>query len=291
MVALALLGALVGGGLFMCWFALAGSPPRLDQALARLDRDGLAITSVADERRGLDDALVRFLRRCTLGELDADLAICQRNEARHAAEKLTTALGLICVVVALSFALVLVGVGLPPVTVMMLVVVAGGVGVVVPDLTLRANASARRHAFRHALSSYLDLVNVLLAGGAGMETALVAAADAGDGWVFQHLREELLRARTTRRSPWDCFRDLGDRLGVKELVELSATVQLAGEQGARVKQSLAARAAALRAHQLARLEADAQSATERMGLPTVLMFVGFVSLLGYPALHLIVGGW
>jgi hypothetical protein len=36
------------------------------------------------------------------------------------------------------------------------------------------------------------------------------------------------------------------------------------------------------------IEADAQAATERMGLPTVLMFVGFMVLLGYPALQQIV---
>ena len=66
-------------------------------------------------------------------------------------------------------------------------------------------------------------------------------------------------------------------------------MRLAGEQGARIKLSLAAKAAALRSHQMARIEADAQAATERMGLPTVLMFLGFMVLLGYPAMHQILG--
>ena len=91
-----------------------------------------------------------------------------------------------------------------------------------------------------------------------------------------------------RRSPWECFTELGERLSVDELSEIAASVQLAGEQGARVKRSLTAKAAALRGQQMARVEAEAQAATERMGVPTVLMFVGFMALLGYPAMQQIV---
>ena len=92
-------------------------------------------------------------------------------------------------------------------------------GFILPDFLLRDEAERRRRAFRHALSSYLDLVNVLLAGGAGIETALHAAADAGDGWGYRTIRSELRRARLTGQSPWDTFAGLADRLGVTELAE------------------------------------------------------------------------
>ena len=98
-----------------------------------------------------------------------------------------------------------------------------------------------------------------------------------------------MRARSTRRSIWSCLSDLGDELGISALRELGASVQLAGQQGARIASSLATRAASLRGHLLARIEAEAQSASERMGLPTVLMFVGFLVLLGYPAVQIILG--
>ena len=70
-------------------------------------------------------------------------------------------------------------------------------------------------------------------------------------------------------------------------------MQLAGQQGARVRASLAAKAASLRGHQLAAVEAAAHSASERMALPTVLMFVGFLLFIGYPAVAEILGssGW
>ena len=88
---------------------------------------------------------------------------------------------------------------------------------------------------------------------------------------------------------WTAFGDLGKRLGVPELQRVASSMQLAGEQGSRVRASLATQAEGLRARQIAEIEASAQSATERMGIPTVLLFVGFIALLGYPALNLVIG--
>ncbi len=181
------------------------------------------------------------------------------------------------------------GVAVPVGVVVVVALVAACGGFVLPDLLLRDAARHRRRAFSSALSSYLDLVNVVLAGGSGTETALEAAAEAGDGWVFVELRGALSRSRALRRSPWDCLADLGDELGVAELQELAASVRLAGQQGARVRASLAAKAASLRGHQLARIEAAAQSASERMALPTVLLFTGFLLFIGYPAVVEILG--
>ena len=73
-----------------------------------------------------------------------------------------------------------------------------------------------------------------------------------------------------------------------ELVELSATVSLAGTEGARVRDSLAVKAASLRDHALAEAEAEAQSTTEKMALPVVLLFLGFLILIGYPAVDAVV---
>lgn len=154
---------------------------------------------------------------------------------------------------------------------------------------LDKEAAAKRRTFSYALSSYLDLVSVLLAGGAGIETALVAAATTGSSWSFRLLRQSLETGRATRVPAWSAFADLGRRLGIVELERIAGSMQLAGEQGARVRTSLAAQAEALRTRQIAEIEAHAQAATERMGIPTVLLFVGFIALLGYPALNLVVG--
>jgi hypothetical protein len=55
--------------------------------------------------------------------------------------------------------------------------------------------------------------------------------------------------------------------------------------------SLVAKAESMRAKQMAEVEARANSATERMGLPMVVLFLGFLVLLGYPAMHMISAGF
>ena len=65
---------------------------------------------------------------------------------------------------------------------------------------------------------------------------------------------------------------------------------LAGTEGARVRASLAAKAASLRTHELAEAETADQAATERMSLPVVLLFAGFLLFLGYPAVEKVLTG-
>jgi len=158
------------------------------------------------------------------------------------------------------------------------------VGLQVEPRAVTRRARERRRHLETALASYLDLVNVLVAGGAGMETSLRAASDAGDGWTFEVFREALDRAHRTGTPYWEQLRLVGEELGVDSLVETATTVQLAGEHGARIRRSLAVRAATLRARQMADLEHAAHQTTEHMGLPMVMIFLGFVGLLGYPAL-------
>lgn len=284
----------VGVGLFMIVRGMIPRPAPLAATMHHLGRTGRSAhdhhTSTAATTRSR--AIIGRIGGSMSGRLGAkvevDLAVMDRPADRFAIDKLTTSLSLAGIVVALALVLSFAGSSMATGLVMAMAASALIVGFVTPDLALRSHAQARRLAFRHALSSYLDLVNVLLAGGAGIETSLEAAAQAGDGWGFVQIRHALLRARTMRQSPFECLTELGDRIGVVELSEIAASVRLAGEQGARIKESLAAKASALRGHQMARIEADAQAATERMGLPTVLLFMGFMMLLGYPAMQQIV---
>ena len=134
-----------------------------------------------------------------------------------------------------------------------------------------------------SVAVFLDLINVLLAGGAGVETAMIAAAGAGDGWGFEQLRTAMARAQSSRRSYWEALRETGEAFGIESLEEVANSVQLAGEHGARIRQSLASKATSLRIRNLARIEHEAEQRTERMGIPVVLLFIGFILLVGYPA--------
>ncbi len=163
-------------------------------------------------------------------------------------------------------------------------------GAAVPLLGLRAEAVRRRQAFRHALSCFLDLVSVRLAGGAGVDGALNDSAEAGQGWAFSEIRQALLEARLMGEPPWTGLARLGDELGIPVLGELAASTALAGDEGARVRASLAAKARSIRTKGLADAEAAAQSASERMSLPVVLLMLGFVAFLGYPAVMQVLTG-
>jgi Flp pilus assembly protein TadB len=219
-----------------------------------------------------------------------DLAVLDRSPERHLAEKLTLALVGLLFGPALAALLFLGGAHLSltvPLWTSLSLMVGG---FVVPDLGIRADAGRRRRDFRHALGSFLDLVVVALAGGGGVETALSDAASIGNSWAFALMRRALDGARLARETPWSALGRLGTELGIGELSELAASVALAGTEGAKVRASLAAKAASLRTHELAEAETADQSATERMSLPIVMLFAGFLFFIGFPAVERVLTG-
>lgn len=222
---------------------------------------------------------------------ERDLAITGMSTSRHAIEQVRCAALAFSIPMGMYLVLALGGVSLPVPLVVVMSVLSGVLGLQIPRMTLVQKARRARHDFRRSLSSYLDLVSIMLSGGAGIETALVAASRVGSGPTYFVINEALNVARTTRRSPWEVLAEQGQRLGIEELPELASTVRLGGEQGARMTASLVAKASSLRQKHMAEVEAAANSSTERMGLPMVLMFVAFLVLLGYPAMHLISQGF
>jgi Flp pilus assembly protein TadB len=283
-----LLGAGVGVGVLLTSRALAPRPTPLDVLLTSLARPRSAIT---DDHTHVEstDRLGRAARRAIeavgvdLGRYRNDLRLVDRTTDRHALDKIIGGIAGLLVPNLVGVALIAMGIGPPLGLVAVLSIGTAVIGFLMPDFLLRDEAEKRRRAFRHALSSYLDLVNVLLAGGAGIETALYAAADAGDGWGYQTIRNALRRARLTGQSPWDTFGVLAADLGINELAELAANVSLAGSHGARIRASLAAKADTLRGHQVAETEAAAEAATERMTVPVAVLLLGFLLFIAYPA--------
>ena len=222
--------------------------------------------------------------------LARDLAALQRPVAAHLMWKATLAVAGLLAPMLLHLMLVLAGL---PRGVEVPVIAGLGLaiaGFLAPDLRVRSDAERLRTGFRHALSAYLDLVCIALAGGAGLDSALNDSAATGDGWAFTRIRHALATARMTRTTPWAALRQLGEDLGVTELAELAASVSLAGTEGATVRTSLTAKAAALRTHQITDAEGQAQAATERMSLPVMALFLGFLAFITYPALTQVLTG-
>lgn len=290
-----LLGAGVGVGLVVIANAVFPAPPSLAAELARMHRPRpLGAFAPADPRVAAGPGLV-----ARLGELfglahlvsptqAANLRVAGITMSDHVAQRVVSGLAGagVGVVAALTVAALGAGIVLPAVVPVGL----GAAGVLWPSVGLAARAAARRRAFRHALSAFLDVVSISLAAGRAVETALRTASQAGQGWAFAELRNALFEADRGGQPPWDGLDRLGADLGVPELRELAASVALAGEEGAVVGQSVAAKATALRTRALAEAEAAAESASERMALPTVMLLVGFVIFVGYPAVAAVAAG-
>jgi tight adherence protein C len=294
-----LLGALVALGAIVSWRLLFPSPPPLQAAIDRLQRrNQLVRITHADDSDGISDflgrtvgaSLGRILRNLglRLDSLEPDLRLVGRSLDQHLAQKVVLAFFGLALPAVVAAVWTVGGFSVP-------LTFPTGVGLVLgvffffaPDISLRSETEERRKAFKQALGSFLDLVVISLAGGTGVESALRDAAGVGRGWAFAQLRNALEVTALTGETPWAALARLGEEVGVTELVELSATVSLAGTEGARVRDSLAVKAGSLRDHALAEAEAEAQSTTEKMALPVVLLFLGFLILIGYPAVDAVV---
>lgn len=224
------------------------------------------------------------------GALARDLRVAGSTPERLAVEKVVSAWLMAVFPIGAAALATAGGVALAWPLVVLASLVLAVIGFLTPDLALRSRARERRREFRHVLTSYLDVVTIVIAGGGGVETALYDAAGAGTSWPHAELRRVLDGCRLAGEAPWTALGRLGDQLGVEELGELAASIGLAGEHGAKVRLSLDAKAASMRQHQLSEMEAEAQAATEKMSIPVVLMLFGFLVFVGYPAVARVVGG-
>lgn len=282
-------GGGIGLGVFLAARAMFPRPVPLQKALADLGRPRRTPIqahsgSVAGMTGRAGQMAVRVMEATglvDLGHLDQRLRAVGKPIEAHAYEKLVG--GLAGLFLPLGFATVLAvgGVSMSPGWVAALTVGFGVGGFMWPDLGLSERIERRRRDFRHSLSAYLDLVTIILAGGGGLETALQTSADLGEGWAFTEIRAALRKAQVTNRTPWDVFDELGQELGIDELRELAAAAHLAGDQGARIRASLAAKADSMRAAQTAAIEAQAEAATEKMLLPVVTLVVGMILFIGF----------
>ena len=281
-------GSLLGLGLLLIVRGLAPPRPTLTDVLADVHRPRWTTDRGPTPlwRRQVQ-AATTTIADAGLGErlgFDHDLAVTGKTRERLALERLMLAATFVILPLTLATVLVVTGSGFP-IGLAALVSIAGGcLGFVLPSVLLRQEAAESRREFRWAVSGFVDLVTIQLAGGEGVETAVRAAAETGSGRPFRVIAEALARAHRRGESAWAALGELGRELAVPELGELSSSVTLAGDSGARVRQTLSTKAAAMREHELAAELALSEKQSERLGAPVVLMLLGFVMLIGYPAL-------
>ncbi len=167
---------------------------------------------------------------------------------------------------------------------------AAGVGMFfVPDIVTRMLAARRRTDFRYALTSYLDLVALERGAGAGPTEALEAAAEVGKGWAFSRIAASLDQARRASRPPWDGLAQLAADTGIDELADVADIAGVAGQEGARILDTLSARAESMRAEALAATRARSSARSTTMVLPIAMLAGGFLVLLIFPDFYRLFG--
>ncbi|TDD58290.1 hypothetical protein E1263_19950 [Kribbella antibiotica] len=297
-------GALVGAGILVLIQYIGSSAPSGAAGLLQLDADRRRYrreVSLTADRRHQEESL--RMRRLGAGlrrafdargiqlptSVRADLGISGRSLETHLATSLVGALvGFVVPFFVLLPVSVVTG-SLPGIVPIWLALIGAAVGALLPTAQLRAVAADRRRDFRHVVSSFLDLVAMNLAGGRGVPEALSSAAGISDGWAFVRIRDTLETARLQGVTPWAALGELGDEVSIDELRDLSAALALVAEDGAKVRDSLVARAISMRRRELADTEGRAQARSQSMLMAQMLLCVGFLLFLTYPAVARVVG--
>jgi tight adherence protein C len=290
-----LAGAVVGLGLYLLVRALAPSRPGLGARLALIDaaraeqwRPGARPRSDASggwlrARLGEQVAALYASRGWQQGSLRADVNLLGRSWEGFLATKALAAIAVVVLAPFATVALAAAGADVGAAVPLWLALLLGAVAFFLPDLSVRQEAAVRRRDFRHVVGAYLDLVSMGLAGGRGVPEALLAASEIGDGWALRRLRDCLVNARITGTTQWAALGRLGEELAVDELRDLAAALELVADDGAKIRASLAARAATLRSRELAEIEGKAGERSQSMLVAQLLLCAGFMVFLAYPA--------
>ena len=298
-----LTGGLGGFGLFLLAFALHPPRPRLGRRLAAFDasrRQGNGRWRAAGAYSGDHSGELRW----RLGRWLAGLCAARGWEFPSLRASLSLAGVPFEIFLATKVMLAVLGLVLGPVLVIMLGLAGAHLPIVIPvwfglalavvffflpDLEVKQKADKRRRDFRHAIGSFLDLFAMNLAGGRGVPEALMSASNVGTGWAFWRIRDALATARITGHTPWQALGALGDEIRIDELRDLAAALSLVAEDGAKVRESLVARAASLRRRELADLEGQAGERSQSMLVAQLLLCAGFLIFLVFPVVGLLLG--
>ena len=299
MTAAIIAGAVAGGGIFLLIVALLPRRASLARQLAAFDARPVTATPArrfssekeSELARRLGIGLAAFCREqgWEFPGLRNDLALAEKSfENFLATSALLGVFGL------LIGPIVLVLLDVVGIHVSFVIPIWGGLVLAIvfsvfPYLEVRQKAAQRRKDFRHAVGAFLDLVGMNLAGGRGVPEALMAASEIGGGWSMWRLRDALANARITGQTPWQALGALGEEIRLDELRDLAAALSLVAEDGAKVRESLTARAVSLRRRELADLEGQAGERSQSMLVAQMFLVAGFLVFLVFPVVGVLLG--
>lgn len=272
------MGAVVGLGIMLIGVGLRRRPPQL--TLPGLDASGSGMRGATRRAAG---RVERDLQRKQ--QLGQDAAMVGRTLEIHALTKLggLVAGAVLIIVVSVMFTVAM-GVSIPP---MLIVACAAGgalLGWWLPDSMLKTDAEKERERFKQSSEAWLELVAQLVTAGSDEHAALNAAARCSNQPAFTAIRDALAESSALGEPPWDGLRRLSESRRLRFMEPFIAALELAGTTGAGSRQAILSQVEAARNKSLAEADAEAASASEKMGAPLALIGGAFMVLMGYPPL-------
>lgn len=261
----------------------------LKSRLAAFNEHDVGVLADVEDTSIVEDLAVTLLETVKgddVDELRSHLAVVDQPIKEFAMEKAKAAVFAAILVGFLSMLFDFAGGGAG---LLILGLVGAVIGYQLPDMELEKKADARRVEFTRALTAFITLLGSSISGGGGVTTAMVDAAAMGEGWVFVKIRNALDEASLNGSSPWSALDRLGRELRVPALVELAGSLTLAGSSGARITETLHARAESSREKELAEVRSDAEAKSASIGMPVGLMLVGWAIFMAYPAVLSLMG--
>ncbi|GHJ49420.1 hypothetical protein Cs7R123_67620 [Catellatospora sp. TT07R-123] len=269
-------GAVVGYGLYLLVIQFVPASPALGPALRRLHPtlgvDG-DLTVTAPVRTS-------WLARLQLPT--ADLNILGRTPGRHLLSIGLSALMAFLLPVLLTFLAVLAGIYLPLIIPVAATLVLALLAAALAHLDMMAKASSARAEFVRALCTYAALTAHQVRSGHGAVEAMERSASICSGWPYTRLRTTLLTAQLQMRPPWDELKTLAGDIKVVELDSFADIMRSAGNDGAQVYQTLRAQSSSLRDQIRVRALEEAKTRTSKLDIPSTLLIVILLVLVGYP---------
>jgi tight adherence protein C len=298
MTAAVIIGAMIGAGIFLLVIALMPQRISLARQLAAFD----ARPAAASIRRITGEKESEFSRRLGTGlaafckeqgwefpALRNDLALADKSFENFLATSVLLAVFGFLIGPILLLMTGVIGIHVSFIVPIWMGLVLAVIFAVLPYVEVKQKAAQRRKDFRHAVGAFLDLVGMNLAGGRGVPEALMAASEIGGGWSMLRIREALGNARITGQTPWQALGALGEEIRVDELRDLAAALSLVAEDGAKVRESLTARAVSLRRRELADLEGQAGERSQSMLVAQMFLVAGFLVFLVFPVIGVLLG--
>ena len=150
---------------------------------------------------------------------------------------------------------------------------------------VRTRAARRRAELHRVVNDFVQLLAVALTTNRSVEDALTFAADAGDGFGFDLLRQTIDTAQPMGLTVWDALSAMADTYELDQLRGLATSLQRQAGVGVSVAATIRTEAKAMRARQLPDITDRADKANANLSLPTMGMVFGMVLFLAYPVMQ------